>query len=312
MIAKETAIERLARLVAMVPWIATQPEGADIDEVCRRFATTRQNLIQDINTVMMVGVHPFTPDMLVDAWTDDERVHVQFAEAFDRPLRFTSDEAIRLVAACRAMLSVPGSDPSGPLARATQRLAMVANIDENIDVDLGSASSDAFLYLQDAQQSHKQVKISYGTPESEIIERIIEPLRLFSRAGFLYVESWCHLANGYRVFRIDRISSVTKLDVDSRHDHVETSMAFNFDQSSTFVTLRVSKRVAWLVDTVPKDSVVDDGDAIVVRLAIASKQWLYRLLIQLGPDVEIVDESSGLHARHGAVQEAQAVLALYH
>lgn len=310
--AKETAVERLARLVAMVPWIAAQPDGADIDEICRRFATTRDNLIQDVNTVMMVGVHPFTPDMLVDAWTDDERVYVQFAESFDRPLRFTPDEAVRLVSACRAMLSVPGSDQSGPLARATRRLAMAANVGESIEVDLGPASGDAFKNLQEAQQAHKQVRISYGSPESEIVERIIEPIRLFSRSGFWYVESWCHVANGYRVFRLDRITSVTKRDLDFQHDHGEIPLPFDFDQSSTFVTLRVAKRVAWLVDTVPKESVIDEGDALVIRLAIASKQWLNRLLIQLGPDVDIVDESPGFQAQQGALQEAQEVLALYH
>ena len=113
-----SATDRLRRLLALVPWVAAHADGATVDEICTRFDFTPARLLDDLDTVMMVGVHPFTPDTLIDVWVTDDRVTIRYADSFTRPLRLTPGEAVALVAAARGLLATPGSEPDGPLARA--------------------------------------------------------------------------------------------------------------------------------------------------------------------------------------------------
>ncbi len=61
-------------MLAIVPWVAAQPDGATIDEICRRFELDRDQLQACLDTVFMVGVHPYTPDALIDVIVDHDRV----------------------------------------------------------------------------------------------------------------------------------------------------------------------------------------------------------------------------------------------
>src|SRR5579872_3820006 len=65
LMSREGADARLGRLLAIVPWIAAQ-DGPSLDEVSRRFGVAEKDLIADLNLLFLCGVHPFTPDVLID------------------------------------------------------------------------------------------------------------------------------------------------------------------------------------------------------------------------------------------------------
>src|SRR2546421_12499808 len=136
--ARPAAEPRLRRLLAVVPWVAAH-DGPAIDEVCRRFGCTEDELLADLELLWFCGLYPYTPDMLIEVDIADGRVWIRYAEYFRRPLRLTPAEGLALVGAGAALLAVPGTDPEGPLARALTKLANALGVvaDEAVEIDLG-------------------------------------------------------------------------------------------------------------------------------------------------------------------------------
>ena len=52
------AVDRVRRMLAIVPWVASQPDGVPIDELCERFDIDRRQLVDDLSTLSFVGVAP--------------------------------------------------------------------------------------------------------------------------------------------------------------------------------------------------------------------------------------------------------------
>ena len=120
------------------PWVAAH-DGPEIAEVCRRFEVGEKELLADLELLFLCGVHPFTPDVLIEVDVADGRVWIRMADYFRRPLRLTPPEGLALVGAGSALLGVPGADPDGALARALAKLETVLGVgaDDALDVELG-------------------------------------------------------------------------------------------------------------------------------------------------------------------------------
>ncbi len=93
---RPAAQDRLARLLAVVPWVAAR-DGPVIAEVCQRFQVTEQDLLDDLDLLFLCGVYPFTPDALIEVDVADGRVWIRFADYFRRPLRLTAPEGLALL-----------------------------------------------------------------------------------------------------------------------------------------------------------------------------------------------------------------------
>ncbi len=103
----------IQRILALVPWIVAHP-GSPKDEIAQRFGITVDQLDDDLALVLMIGVPPYSPGDYLDVDEDDDGgVTIRLADYFQRPLRLTPAEGLALLAAGRALLAVPGSDPEG-------------------------------------------------------------------------------------------------------------------------------------------------------------------------------------------------------
>ena len=109
--AKTVAEDRLGRLLAIVPWVAAH-DGPEVAEVCRRFGVGEKELLDDLDLLFMCGIHPFTPDVLIDVDVADGRVWIRMADYFRRPAapqpaRGTGPGVGRLRPALRARARTP-------------------------------------------------------------------------------------------------------------------------------------------------------------------------------------------------------------
>ena len=310
---KTTASDRLSRLLALVPWVASHPEGAAVSEVCRRFEVSRAQLVKDLETVMMVGTYPFTPDTLIDAWIEDDRVMIHYADAFARPLRFTPGQAVSLLAALRGIQELPGAEEVGPLTGAIDKLRRMLGTDavERFAVDLGHAPAGVFTTLEQGRREGRQVEIEYHRPGGEARRRRIEVLQIFFRSGYWYVSAWCHRATEVRIFRLDRILLAELSEDAVEHPEELGTTQVSFAESLPRVTLEVDRSVAWLFESVPIDERIEEPDGIRIRLAVASEDWLARLLVQCGPALRVVAEDAPLQLQAAVRTYAQAVLSRY-
>lgn len=299
-----TARDRLVRLLSVIPWVARQDDGALIDEIVSRFDYPRAQLLDDLQEVVFfVGVHPFTPDSLIEVEIGDERVHIRYADWFSRPLRLTSGEGARLLTAGRSVLPLTESDDddsAGPLLRALTKLgtALGEGAADAVEVRLGHAPSDTLAILRDAVARQRQVDIEYYTyGRDELTDRRVDTNRLFSDQGNWYLSGWCHRADGERVFRADRIRAVVLTDVPNANAAAAPASSFSPDGDDPRVVLRLAQSARWVVEQYPVERVVEGDDHLDVTMAVTAQAWLERLLLRLGPSAELLSLDEPLSAQ---------------
>lgn len=330
------AVDRLARLLGVVPWVVERG-GASVAEISARFDYPRSQLAMDLTQVLFfVGVHPFTPDTLIEVDIVDEIVDIRYAEWFSKPLQLSAEEAARLIAAGRTLLEIArgsgdeaaayadeseGEDP-GPLMRALSKLSLsigdgAGDPAAGIDVCLGNAPTETLRSLRDALTRRRRVEIEYySLGRDELTSRAVDPARLISHDGSWYLIGWCHKAQAERVFRVDRIRSLrisdTPIEVEPTRKARTTP---EFGALDSNVALRLEADAAWAADYFPTMSRRDLPDGSVEAVfAVAGIAWLERLLLQLGPAAQVIESSGPAAEAMGPGLRAEAaarVLARY-
>ncbi|MCU1486273.1 MAG: hypothetical protein JWN67_3019 [Actinomycetia bacterium] len=308
--ARASADERLRRLLALVPWVVAA-EGPAIEDVCTRFGLTEAELIAELDLVWCCGVHPFTPDSLMEVTVEDGRVWIRYADWFDRPLRLTPEEGLALVAAGTALLAVPGADADGPLARGLRKLADVLGIDPAgaVEVTLGAVSEGVLGALRQAVADRHQVEIDYYVyGRDERTRRVVDPHAVFAAEGEWYLTAWCHLARAERRFRVDRIRALEPLDRTFEAPATPpVAEVFEPRADDPRVVLELTPRARWVAEQYPMEAVEElDGGHLRVTLVVAETAWLERLLLRIGPDGRAVTGAGGV-----AAAAATRILARY-
>lgn len=311
-----TAGERLRRVLAMVPWIVARP-GVPVADVAERFGIPESEIIADLEVVWMVGLPPYTPDALVEVSMEDGKVWIEYADFFSRPLRLTPAQGLAMLASSDALLSMPGTDPTGPLARALEKLASAldVDVDGSLDIDLGAAGAEHLDPLRIAIERRTWVDIEYYSyGRDELTRRRIVPHRITANGGAWYAEAWCSRANGERLFRLDRIASLDLTDEESGRPlpDREADGVFTAEPGLDRIRLRLRPAAQWVVGTYPCEDIErnDDG-TISVTLAVTAERWLQRLLLRLGADADVEPDGSFAGAEGLAAAAARSILARY-
>lgn len=288
----------MQRLLSMVPWIAAQ-DGPTVDEVCARFDLTPKELAADLEVMWLVGLPPYTPDALIDVVQEGDRVWIHFADVFDAPQRLTPDQAVALLTAGASVLALPGADDGGALARGVAKLAAVLGVDAGqvLDVDLGAGGAEVLDVLRTAVAEHRRVHLDYYSYGRDArTERDVDPYLVHAEDGGLYVLGYCHLAQGERRFRVDRIAAATLLDVRFEPPVAPAPVGvFQPDEDDPRVVLDLAPSAAWVAEAYPVEGVEERSEGVLrVRLAVAAKAWFERLLVGLGPQATVVEAPAEL------------------
>jgi len=285
---------RLGRLLAMVPWVAAA-DGPRVADVCERFGCTEAELMADLERLFMCGLYPYTPDTLVDVDFSGGRVWIRYADFFARPLRLTPGEALALLAAGRALSAADDYDPEGALARGLAKLekALGPGADGGLDMVLGTMADDVRTAVEAAAGERRRIEIEYYTAaRDEWSRRVVDPYSLFSTGGAWYLAAYCHRSEDERIFRMDRVRSVTLAEGHfTPPDHDPELIAYRPRPDDTRVTLDLSDSARWVVDQYPVEAVTDPGPlgGVRVTLAVSSKRWLERLMLRLGSDATVIE-----------------------
>lgn len=279
----------IQRILALVPWIVAHP-GSSKAEIALRFGLTVDQLDDDLGLVLMIGVPPYSPGDYLDVEEDDDgRITIRLAEYFQRALRLTPAEGLALLAAGRALLAVPGSDPSGPLATALAKLQEALAL-PGLVVDVGEPTQ--LEAIREAVTGHERVEIEYWSAgRDELTTRRVDPEVVFFATGEWYVGAYCHRARDERMFRVDRIRSVkgTGETFEPGATEFETGDVYTPRASDTRVTLELAPAAAWVAESHPTEAVTERADgSLEIVLAVSERAWLERLLLRLGPDARVV------------------------
>ncbi|HEX4490461.1 MAG TPA: WYL domain-containing protein [Acidimicrobiia bacterium] len=299
------AEHELSRILALVPWIVAHP-GTAKTEVAQRFGISIEDLESDLDLVLMIGIPPYSPAEYIDVDAEGDAVTIRLADYFRRPLRLDPAEGLALLAAGRALLAVPGSDPTGPLATALTKLEAALDLPDLV------VSIDAPAFLDDvraAADHDERIEIDYWSAgRDELTTRRIDPLTVFFALGAWYVDAWCHRADAERLFRVDRIRAVrpTGERFEPNGPGLSPVDVYRPRADDPRVTLSLPATAQWVAESYPAELVEETDDGrIRIRLAVSEPAWLARLLLQVGPDAR-VEEPEALRA---VAQDAAARVA---
>lgn len=308
---RTTASERLARLLALVPWVVAQ-DGPRVADVAERFGIPEDELVDDLELLFMCGVYPFTPDSLIEVDIEGGRVWVRFADWFRRPLRLTAPEGLALLAAARAALATPAGTSVPSLERAVAKLehALGTGAQDAVAVEPGQASGEVLASLQVANRERRKVRISYYSfGRDETTERVVQPWQVFSSEGHWYLLAWCELVDGRRLFRVDRTRAATVLEehFEAPSELAPVASLYEGREEDPVVVLDLAPEARWVAERYPNEGTEQhSGGHVQVRLRVSSRAWLERILLRAGPAATVVSGAEGV-----AAEAALRLLAVY-
>jgi proteasome accessory factor C len=319
-----SAAGRLQRLLVLVPWVMAHPEST-VDEVCARFAMTREALAADLELLFMSGVPPYGPGDLMEAWIEGERVHIGLADYFARAPRLTWREAAGLYLAGRALASLRELDEHGALERALAKLETVLPADQldriqdlasRVSVDLGGDEPERThraMLSRAAAARHRVILEYYSGSRGDLSRRKVDPWLVFATAGHWYMVGHCHRAGGERLFRLDRVVEVSPTDEPfGRPASFDPASYTECPWGSAFTEgleceLDLGRHAEWVADWLPILSSRRRPDGrLRIRLATHELAWVVRLVLRLAPEAEPVSPPELRRAVADATRRALA------
>jgi proteasome accessory factor C len=316
-----TSAERLRRLLALVPYVASR-KAVSLAETAATFGMTERELIDDLNLAWCVELKDPDPYCPIDLSYEGGEIVISQAESIERPLRLAADEASALLVALRTLQGVGGGavggaggaggergtgsgagEPPSPVESVILKLEDAAAgiaVDRSQVAVVPPADEHGWAQrLRAALADGRRVHLRYYVPgRDEATERDVDPMRLLVAEGRTYLEGWCRRAEGVRLFRLDRVLDLRILDVDADvPDDAEPvdvdAGLFRPSSADVVVVLDVSAAARWVTEYYLAESVADlDGGWLRVTLRTPDTGWVRRLALRLGDDGRVVSPAA--------------------
>jgi predicted DNA-binding transcriptional regulator YafY len=307
-----TVATRLQRLLALLQWVAAEPEGVTVSEACERFAMSERELLAELSMATMIGDGSAEfDDMPFLVIVEGDRVEANLL-SFQRPLRITDAEGLALLASARALLTAD-TPPTDPLARALTRLAdhLGVSVDDALEVDLDHDGGAVGRQLSEAVEARRQVRFVYWSYGRDAVEeRTVEPWHLQTSAGEWYLSGYDVGRAGPRRFRLDRIEALETTTVEATRSPGPADEV-GIPEDAPTVVLDLAPSAAWVAEAYPVLAVAHHDAGLRVTLAVTGPSWLERILVRLGPEARLVELDPRLGSTDLARQAARRILERY-
>jgi proteasome accessory factor C len=312
--------EQLPRLLSLVPYLLTRP-GAKLADVARTFGVSADQIARDLELVYMCGLPGYFPGDLIEVdITAAGRITVSNADPMSRPLRLSRDEALPLIVGLRMLADLPGLQDRDAVDSALAKLEDAAGEAANgaaiaVQVESVGPTDEIVAVVHRGLAEQRRLHLSYYVPaRDETTERDVDPMRVSVIEGRSYLEGWCRLADAVRLFRLDRITAATLLDLpaappaDAQPRDLDAGL-FQPGPGDARVILEVGPAGRWVPEYYPCESVelLDDGGARLV-LRTPDTRGVRRLALRLGGEGRVI-EPAELAAAIAA--DARAAIAAY-
>lgn len=297
----ETATQRLARLLGLVPYIARRP-GVALVDLATEFGVSTEQISADLDLLMVCGLPGYYPDDLIDVVLDEEggTVSIAFDAGIRRPVRLTSDEAVALTVALRAFADLPGLVDADAVYSALAKLEQAgAETAGAVRVAAADAAPALGAVRQGVDESRQLWMRYYTASRDALTERIVDPIRLLVTDGHAYLEGYCHSADAVRHFRVDRIEEIKVLDEPAQGqlwvDSDIPEKMFHPDPQIPPVTMLLAPAGRWVAeyyqteDAVEVPVTAESAGGLQVRLRAGGDEWMVRLVLSLGGAAVIQD-----------------------
>lgn len=204
---------KIDRLIGILS-ILLQKDTVTAPELARQFEVSRRTISRDIETLCQAGIPVMTRQ------GTNGGICIMKNYRIDRTL-LTNTEMKDILAGLRSLDSVNGTNRYGQLME--KLLAGSSDFmaaDQSVLIDLSSWYKDSLApkieQIRSAIDSQTCLRFQYYSPSGETTRKI-EPYYLIFRWANWYVWGWCMDRKDYRLFKLNRMSSLlTDTDTFSR------------------------------------------------------------------------------------------------
>lgn len=227
--------DKLLLLLALVPYLMDH-DRVSVTEAARQFGVDEEQIREAVLLIAVSGVpgetRQYLPGDLFDiAWDEfeeNDQIVLTHQVAIDDSPRFSAREAAALIAGLQYLSALPENADRTAIASLMAKLARgasatpsqvaVANIRTPGEDAGGHAggpegapdgTGESLRLIRDAVAAGIRVEFDYRNARGEREHRLVDPLRIESADQDWYLRGWCHLREGVRTFRLDRMSGLT-------------------------------------------------------------------------------------------------------
>src|SRR4029077_16915914 len=205
-----------------------------------------------------------------------------------------------VLVALRTLLDVPGMvDPEAArsaIAKIESAAGTLSHGAEAAVDEPAPADSEADAAVRAAVRNGKALTIEYYSASHDMLSsRVVDPIRVALVADHSYLEAWCRWAEGWRLFRFDRIVDARVLDEPSTPPSPavqagpDTSL-FDADPSLPSAPLLIDRSASGMFDYSPLREIreLPDG-AWEAAMTYASDEWMARFVLGFGSAVRVLE-----------------------
>lgn len=152
------------------------------------------------------------------------------------PLMFSRDEIVALVAGARLIRAWGGADMARAAVEALIKIEAVLpdsvqHRTDQIEVhafapEMTADVRDRIDLLEKAVEKRRRLSLAYRDVEGRQTERNVRPLGLWFWGKVWTLVAWCELRNDFRIFRLDRIASMSDGGMQFRPERGKTLADF--------------------------------------------------------------------------------------
>lgn len=293
-------MQKSQRLIQMMMRINAS-KSFTVRELADEFGLSSRTITRDLQELSELGV----PIYSVQGRGGGYRL---LQERLLPPISFSEGEAIAMFFACQS-LDYFSSLPFGEGAHSALRKFyhyLPSDVREQIDrlknrIMLWSPyrwmSPEILQTLLQAIMIRSVVTIEYKS-SSEVSERNIQPVGLYSSSGFWYCPAFCFLREEIRQFRVDRILSASINESIPCRDEITQKTLMDKPkkdhQEQTLLRLELTKKGVWLLESnsriAPYILRNEDGSGRAdIRIAAEDLRFYVEFIWQFGSDVKITE-----------------------
>lgn len=294
----KTSEEQLKRMLQLVPFLVHN-QGLHIQDVADRFGVTRGELEDDLRILICSGLPEGYPDDLLDIQWENDHVFITQDLDLNRPVRFTVEEACALLTGLETLNGLPGLAEGGALESVTLKLLAAAGEEGLRAASLAGPHmepSDAAVHatVREAIESRSQLHLAYLSPQRDAVtERDVDPLRLYSLDNTWYFEAYCHLVDGLRNFRLDRVQAVHANGKPAAEGSTPAggvpAKLFTANDDDTTVLVQLTRQGRGLADDYYAERTAELPDGgLVAEIRFGNTAWLPMFVAQHGGAARII------------------------
>jgi proteasome accessory factor C len=281
----------LRDLLLMFEWLSAR-DGCTIQEVMDRFGLDRSEIESIVSTLSMVGFQPESPDVLLDAYIDeeDDTIHVAPFRGLDQGVSIEIETALRLISLADAVLTLGKTVPE-QTDRALTRLREALNASgvqaKSVATDLSLPGSEHVAPIGSAISQNTRLRLKYRSASGDVSEREVDPIAVFLD-GSWYLEAFDHMRQDRRHFKLERIIEVENTQEPASTQHLPVG-ALEVDAGTTKIVLEVEPQAGWLLEHLDNANVMPVSRGISkVEVHGGGYEWIVPLILTAGAHARVV------------------------